>query len=397
MVESKGAAAKTPAHPVTATQTGSGFTLENGLVRVRINAKGQLASVYDLKNRREVLSGNGNVFRLHEDIPNAWSAWDVDIFHKEKYEVLDGVAQAELVESGPLRATVKVVRSFGKSRLEQRIVLRADSARIDFPTEVEWQENQKFLKVAFPVAIRAMNATYEIQYGHLERPTHSNTSWDMARFEVCAQKWADLSESGYGVALLNDCKYGHDIHGNEMCLSLLRAPTSPDPLADRGQPPVHLRAAAARGRFPRGPRHRGSLRAQRAAGRERDEPSAGSLPATHSFFQLDRANVIIEAIKLAEDGGALIVRLYEAAGARGSVSLTTTLPVQKAWRADLMENDLEKLPFKNGKVRLDLNRSRCQRLKISACNFERKVCLRLHFWSERWKRLYDAALVLHRP
>jgi len=354
VVETKTAVTAKPEHPVTATTSSSGITLENGLVRVRINAKGQLASVYDLQNRREALSGNGNVFRLHEDIPNAWPAWDVDVFHKEKYEDLNDNAQIELVENGPLRATVKVVRTFGKSRLEQRIVLRAGSARIDFPTEVEWQENQKFLKVMFPVDIRAMNATYEIQYGHLERPTHSNTSWDLARFEVCAQKWADLSEPGYGVALLNDCKYGHDIHGNEMVLSLLRSPNSPDPLADRGH--HHFTYAL----LP----HAGDFRAGRVIEEayalnvplivSAAKPGTGSLPPTQSFFQLNRSNVIIEAIKLAEDGGAVIVRLYEAAGARGAVTLTTTLPVEKAWLADLMENELEKVALKNGKVQLDL-------------------------------------------
>ena len=354
VIEAKGTSIKTPAHPVKAMQTSGGFTLENGLVRIRINARGQLASVHDLQRRREVLSGSGNVFRLHEDIPNNWAAWDVDIFHKEKLDELNGNAQVELVEKGPLRAAVKVVHSFGKSRLEQRIVLRADSARIDFPTEVEWQEDRKFLKVAFPVAIRAMNATYEIQYGHLERPTHSNTSWDMARFEVCAQKWADLSEPGYGVALLNDCKYGHDIHGNVMCLSLLRAPVSPDPLADRGHHEFTYALLP----------HAGDFRAGRVIEEayalnvplvvRETKPVAGSLPATHSFFQVDRPNVIIEAIKLAEEGGAVIVRLYEAAGSRGSVTLKTSLPVQQAWLADLMEHELEKLPLKNGRVQLDL-------------------------------------------
>jgi alpha-mannosidase len=354
VVEGKGAPARQPVEPVTATQTGGGITLENGLVRVRLNAKGLLSSVYNLQNGREILSGSGNVFRLYEDIPNAWSAWDVDIFHKEKYEDLTGNAQVELVESGPLRATVKVVRGFGKSRIEQRIVLRADSERIDFITEVDWQENQKFLKVVFPVGIHAMNATYEIQYGHLERPTHSNTSWDMARFEVCAQKWADLSEPGCGVALLNDCKYGHDIHGHEMILSLLRAPISPDPVADRGRHEFTYALLP----------HAGDFRAGRVIEEayalnvplvvSELKPAAGALPATHSFFEVDRANVIIEAIKLAEDGGAVIVRLYEAAGARGTVSLTTNLPVEKAWRADMLENELESVTLKNGKVQLDL-------------------------------------------
>jgi alpha-mannosidase len=354
VVEGGNAEANELEHPVKATKTQNGVTLENGLVRVRINARGQLASVYDLQQRREVLSDAGNVFRLHEDIPNQWDAWDVDVFHKEKYRALDEIEQLELVESGPLRASVKIVRRFGASRLEQHIVLRADSARIDFPTEVDWQEKQKLLKVAFPVAIRAMNATYEIQYGHLERPTHTNTSWDLARFEVCAQKWADLSETGYGVALLNDCKYGHDIHGNVICLSLLRAPISPDPVADRGHHQFVYALLPHAGDFKQSRVIEEAYALNVPLVVKALKPNSGPLPSTHSFFQLDRPNAIIEAIKVAEDGDALIVRLYEATGARGAVTLTTSLPVRHAWSSDLLENNLKPLPLKNGRIRLDL-------------------------------------------
>ena len=340
--------------PVKAVASRKGITLENGLVRVKINAAGHLTSVYDLRAKREALAGEGNVFHLHEDIPNCWDAWDVDVFYKEKFQTLGGLEKLEIIESGPLRATVQLVRVFGKSRLGQRIVLRAGSARLDFATTVDWQENQKMLKVAFPAAIHAASATYEIQYGHLERPTHTNTSWDLARFEVCAQKWADLSEPGYGVALLNDCKYGYDIQGNVMRLSLLRAPVSPDPVADRG---THEFTYAL---LP----HAGDLRQGRVIEEayalnvplivRATEPRSGPLPSSHSFFRTSREGAVIEAVKVAEDGGSLIVRLYEAEGGRGPAVLTTTLPVRKAWRADLLENDQQALVLREGAVRLDL-------------------------------------------
>jgi len=340
--------------PVKVSASRKGLTLENGMVRVKINAAGHLSSVYDLRAKREALAEEGNVFHLHEDIPNKWDAWDVDAFYKEKFETLGGLETLELIESGPLRATVRLVRVFGKSRLEQRIILRGGSARLDFATTVDWQENQKMLKVAFPAAIRAASATYEIQYGHLERPTHTNTSWDLARFEVCAQKWADLSEPGYGVALLNDCKYGHDIQGNVLRLSLLRAPVSPDPVADRG---THEFTYAL---LP----HAGDLRQGRVIEEAyalnvplivRDtKPRLGSLPSSHSFFRTSRDGAVIEAVKVAEDGGSVIVRLYEAEGGRGPAVLTTTLPVRKAWRADLLENEQQALTLREGAVRLDL-------------------------------------------
>lgn len=339
---------------VKASASRQGITLENGLVRVKINRKGRLTSVYDLQAKREALAGEGNVFHLHEDIPNMWDAWDVDAFYKEKNETLDGLESLELVESDPLRATVSVVRTFGASRLTQRIVLRAGSARLDFHTEVDWRESQKLLKVAFPVNIHSPRATYEIQYGHLERPTHMNTSWDMGKFEVCAQKWADLSEPGYGVALLNDCKYGYDIHGHVMRLSLLRAPISPDPVADRGHHTFTYSLLP----------HAGDLRQGRVIQEayalnvpllvQKVKSSPGSLPSSHAFFQVDRPGAIIETLKVSEDGDSLIVRLYEAAGERGGVTLSTTLPVRKAWSADLLENAQKALPLKDGKLRLEL-------------------------------------------
>ena len=354
VVDAKERSLRVTEAPVKVTTGRNGITLENGLIRVRIDDRGRLAGVYDLRVRREVLDGPGNAFYLHEDIPNEWSAWDVDIFYKEKAVALDGKASIELIESGPLQARVHIVRTFGKSRLEQEIVLRAGSARIDFPTRVEWQERQKFLKVAFPVAVRAMTATYEIQYGHLERPTHFNTSWDLARFEVCAQKWADLSEPGYGVALLNDCKYGHDIQGSVMRLSLLRASISPDPMADRGHHEFTYALLP----------HVGDLREGRVIEEayalnvplvvRETKRHAGPLPAVQSFFSVDRPNVVIEAVKIAEAGKALIVRLYEAAGSRGSAHLTTTLPVRRACRADLLENEGATLAFKEGALSLKL-------------------------------------------
>ena len=345
---------RTTGDPVKASESRKGITMENGLIRVKINAKGHLTSIFDLRARREVLSEPGNVFHLHRDIPNSWDAWDVDIFYKERYGVIEGLEKLELVESGPLRAAARIVRGFGKSRIVQRVVLSAGSPRIDFPTEVEWRETQKILKVAFPVNIHAQKATYEVQFGHLERANHTNTSWDMGKFEVCAQKWADLSEAGYGVALLNDCKYGYDIQGNVIRLSLLRAPTSPDPLADRG---LHQFTYAL---LP----HTGDLRAGHVIDQAyalnvpllvRDlKPASGSLPASHSFFLTDRPGAVVETVKVAEDGGAIIVRLYESEGGRGPLTLTTLLPVRKAWLSSLLEAEEQALSIKNGAVRLDL-------------------------------------------
>ena len=210
--------------------------LENELLRVTWDDDGLLTSVFDKEHGREVLApgARGNVFQLHDDNPRDFDAWNVDIDYLDHARRPHRVTSIEVVERDPLRGGVRFVREFGASTITQTIRLASGSRRLDFDTDVDWHEHHKFLKVAFPVDVHATRATYEIQFGHLERPTHANTSWDVARFEVCAHRWADLSEPGYGVALLNDCKYGYDIHGNVMRLSLLRSPGWPDPESDQG-------------------------------------------------------------------------------------------------------------------------------------------------------------------
>ncbi|MDY7041502.1 MAG: glycoside hydrolase family 38 C-terminal domain-containing protein, partial [Chloroflexota bacterium] len=223
----------TPDTGLTVTPT----LLENYYLRVELNEAGDITRIYDKANRREVLpiGAVANQFQGFEDRPLEWDAWDVDIFFDDKMWTATPAASVRVVESGPLRATLEIRRRILHSEYTQRISLACDSPRLDFDTIIDWQERHTLLKVAFPVEVLSPVATYEIQWGNVERPTHRNTSWDWARFETCAQKWADLSEGGYGVSLLNDCKYGHDIQGNVIRLSLLRSPTMPDPEADQGE------------------------------------------------------------------------------------------------------------------------------------------------------------------
>jgi alpha-mannosidase len=227
--------------------------------------------------------------------------------------------------------------------------LTAGSRRIEFHTEVDWQERHRFLKVAFPVAIRSSRATYEIQHGHIERPTVENTSWDEARFEVSAHRWAELSEPGYGVALLNDCKYGYDIRGHTMRLSLLRGPGYPDPDADRGR---HRFAYAL---LP----HPGDLR----AGRVVEEAEAFNLPigfvagqpdGPRRVVQVDRPGVSVEALKWVDEGDGLILRLCEVHGCRGPARITLERPFTAVERADLLERSIEPLPHDGSTVTLQL-------------------------------------------
>ena len=328
---------------------GDGF-LENGLLRVRWDSDGLLTSIWDKEARREVLEpgARGNLFQLHSDLPVNWDAWDVDIHYSETGVDLVAAESVEVVETHPLRAAVRIRRRFGASAIDQRMVLEAGSRVLRFETVVDWQENRKFLKVAFPVGVRAARATYEIQFGHVERPTHRNTSWDMARFEVCAQRWADLGEPGYGVALLNDCKYGYDIQGSTMRLSLLRATAYPDPNADRGHHRFTYALLPHAGDF----REAGVIQAAEALNQplQAVRGAAGS----HSLLQVDTPQVAVTALKVAEDGDGLVVRVHEAWGGRCRARLSFGLPVGRAWLCDLLERPREEIEVQDGAVELSL-------------------------------------------
>jgi len=327
--------------------------LENNFLRVELNAAGDISRIFDKQNGRDVLPEGGiaNQFQAFEDRPHDWDAWDIDIFYDDKLFLSEPASQVRVVEAGPLRATLEVHRKILNSEYVQRISLCHNSPRLDFDTTIQWQERHILLKVAFPVDVLAPVATYEIQWGNVQRPTHRNTSWDWARFETCAQKWVDLSEGGYGASLLNDCKYGHDIRDNVMRISLLRATTMPDPQADQGE---HHFAYSL---LP----HAGGWDANTIAEAYalNDPLIAWTNPAPKpaaagkaSFVSVDLPNVVIETVKQAEDGNGFIVRLYETQRKRSLVTLTTIFPLEDAWRTNLLEENQYPLPVNDFQVKV---------------------------------------------
>ncbi|MGW1752928.1 alpha-mannosidase [Streptomyces mirabilis] len=327
-----------PPRPVTV----DGRVLDNGLVRVELAEDGTLASVRDLTADREVLADKGNLLRLHSDLPNYWDAWDIDKHYKNRYTDLLDAESVTVVEDGPLLGALKVERAFGKgSRIVQTITVRAGSRRIDVETEIDWHEAEKILKAAFPVDIRAPHSSAEIQFGHVQRPTHTNTSWESARFEVYGHRWVHIAEPGYGVAVINDSTYGHDVSRTvredggtttTVRLSLVRAPRVPDPEADQGKhrftyallPGASIEDAIAEGYALNLP-----LRVADSAG-----------PA-EPVVSVDGEGVTIEAVKLADDAsGDVVVRLYESRGGRGTGTLRTGFPLAGAQVTDLLERPL---------------------------------------------------------
>ncbi|HVM98449.1 MAG TPA: glycoside hydrolase family 38 C-terminal domain-containing protein, partial [Candidatus Acidoferrales bacterium] len=224
-----------PRDQVTVERRRDGIRLQNGCLRAVIGNDGRLTGLYDRVAKREALAGPGNVFELYDDQPTAFDAWDIDPFHLETGKPCAPAEVIAVREYDGLRAEVELQRQIGRrSRLQQIVRLDARARRLEFRCTVDWRESHSLLKVAFPVNVRAMNATYDMQFGCVERPTHYNTSYDLARYEVPGHKWADLSEHGFGVALLSESKYGFSTFGNTMRISLLRAPKMPDPHADMG-------------------------------------------------------------------------------------------------------------------------------------------------------------------
>ncbi|MGW7822336.1 alpha-mannosidase [Streptomyces puniciscabiei] len=341
-----------PPQPVTV----DGRVLDNGLVRVEVAADGTLSSVVDLRAGREVLAGQGNLLRLHTDLPNYWDAWDIDKHYKNRYTDLLEASRIEVVDQDPLLGSIRVSRSFGKgSTIIQTITLRAGSPRIDFETDIDWHETEKILKAGFPVDIRAPHSSAEIAYGHIQRPTHTNTSWEAARFEVSGHRWVHIAEPGYGVAVLNDSTYGHDVSRTvredggtttTVRLSLVRAPRVPDPGADQG-----------RHRFTYSLLPGASIEDAVAEGYALNLPlrTADSAGEPEPVVAVDGEGVAVEAVKLADDAsGDVVVRLYESRGGRARGVLRTGFPLAGASVTDLLERPLQEAEVADGGVPVEL-------------------------------------------
>jgi alpha-mannosidase len=330
----------------------AGPGLENDDVRVVVDERGLITSLYDKVAERELVPPGraANLLQLHRDTPTYWEAWDIDRhYRRHAVDLVDGTCDG-----------TRVVRSFGASTVTQTITLRGRTVEID--THVEWRERQKLLKLAFPLDVHADRAASEIQFGHVHRPTHANTSWDAARFETCAHRWVHVGEPGYGVAVANDGTYGHDITRDgpttTVRLSLLRAPLFPDPDADQGEHRfrVALRVGATIGdAVAEG--YRLNLPLRRVRGGEDVAP----------LVVVDDPAVVVEAVKLAEDGsGDVVVRLYEALGTRAAARITPTFDHASVAETDLLERPLPE------PVALDGDRLRLRPFQIVTLRFERR-------------------------
>ena len=313
--------------------------IETDYYRITMDSFWQIASIWDKEEEREVLEEgkSGNVLELYEDRPDDFDNWNIDPSHlKKKYPVND-VESVQIVEKNELRTILRIVRPCLKSRICQDIIFYQNKRRIDFVTDIDWKENHVLLRAGFPVNIHAKNATFDIQYGNLERPVTDNTSWEEAQFEECAHKWADLSEYGYGVGLLNDCKYGYRVKGNTLQLTLLKCGQYPYPEADQGHHSFTYSLLPHKGNWTEGKVEEEARCLNQPCHVYGVEKHAGNLPKEKAFFQCTAEGCILEAVKYAEDSRDIIVRVYENVNGRHKGRLILQWKIISAWKSDILE------------------------------------------------------------
>lgn len=351
-----------PAHGAT-TVSVTDSTLENRFVRVRLGAGGAIESIYDKELDREMLAEPANDLMLWEDHPYSWDAWDVSHYYRETAPEHARLSARTVAVSSPGFGALRQALEIGSSTVEQVVSLSAESRMIRVDNTVDWRESHKFLKARAAAAVHGHEATFEIQYGQVKRPNHENTSWDQAKFEVAAHRYADLSQSDFGLAVLNDCKYGHRIIGNEIELSLLRSPKSPDPEAD-----MHVHTFT----FAYLP-HRGDVNAGEvlvAAHELNASPivypvsTAPESPSV-SFFGVEGGAVKIEAVKRAEAGDATIVRLYEYAGTAARVHFTAAVSQSRAAETDLEEREIRDVAISASGIELSFGPYEIKTVKLT--------------------------------
>lgn len=350
-----GSAEAAPATSGLLTQNGN--TYETPFYRITLDEEGYFRSIMDLEAGRELVheGARANELQVFTDRPREYDAWNIDAHYEEQMWAMGGLIECTVVENNSLFAILRQKRQFLSSTVEQDIVFYRHTRRIDFRSIVDWKESSLLLKAAFPTTIQSAKAVYDIQFGNVERPTHRNTSWDEARFEVSAQKWADLAEYGYGVSLMNDCKYGYDIYGSQIRLTLLKSATYPNADADKE---VHHFTYSL---YP----HEGDFR----TGRVIPEAHALNSPvytlpgalrqgmdaAFSGLVSCTEENLVVETIKQAESGKGIIIRLHEAYGKRTQAHIRLNIPgLNRLEECDLMENPLHPLALENGSAVVEI-------------------------------------------
>lgn len=313
--------------------------IETPYYTIQLNEAGQIISLFDKEYNRQVLKDRekANVLQMFEDKPMGNDAWDIDIYYQEKMKEVNELTKIEIKECGPLRGVISMEWKYQNSVIKQDMIVYSHSRRIDFKTWVLYNETHQLLKAAFPVDIRSTYATYDIQYGNVRRPNNWNTSWEQARFETVGHRFADLSEHDYGVSLLNDCKYGYDVKGNLLRITLIKAATHPDHLQDQGEHEFTYSLLP----------HKGDCIGSDTV----KEAFFLNQPLTvikgkcevsnQSFIEIDSEKVELDAVKLSEDKKYIVIRFHEVAGSTQDIKVNFGIAIKGYMEADLMERPIQ--------------------------------------------------------
>ena len=328
-----------PAAKAPTYDESNGKEIENDNFKLVLDDNATLISIYDKKNRREVISkgGKGNDFRLFEDMPGGYDAWDIVATYVDReFELKDGIVKD--IVKGDVYTMISIEKDVLKSKIEQNIIIYNDLDRIDFDTHISWHEDQKLLKVFFDVDLQTKNYTRDIAYATMECCSYRYNPYDKAKFEVNAHNWIDMSDEDYGISLLNDCKYGHEVNEHKMILTLLKAPIKPDPKSDRGD---HYFTYSL---YPHAETWKKAKTLER--GLEINHPlvpvdikSEGELGADKSFITLASDSMTLEAVKKCEEEDAYIIRMVEKKGKSVDASVKFFAPLTYAAECDLIERN----------------------------------------------------------
>lgn len=341
--------------------------MENVWFAIDYNEKGQFAKIYDKAAKRQVLKEGkaGNVIISYEDRPHNYDAWDVNNYYTEKSWEIDDVSSMEVTEDGPVRACVRIERKYLDSVIVQEIYLYHDIPRIDIRNVIDWREHQIFVKDYFPVDVHANEATFDIQYGNVKRPTHANTSWDFAKFEVCHHKWMDVSEDGYGVSFLNDCKFGVSVRGSEVGLSMLKSAIHPNPEADKELHEFTYSIYPHQGGWREAGTVKQAYQINNPLTYSWKENEGGTLAPEYSLVSSDQDNAVIEVVKKAEDSDAVIVRLYECYNRRTPVTLIFGKELTSVVECNMMEEGADPVEFTGNQATFEMKPYEIKTLKVT--------------------------------
>ena len=332
------------------------FVCETPFYKVKFDENYNIISLFDKENNREAVSENGlfNELRVYKDNPYAYDAWDICEYAKDTHISIFDVRSVKTADKGE-SFEIEIKRNFQSSEITQTLCFYNHLRRIDVKNKIDWKEKKVFLKAFFPINVHTSEATYDVQFGNIKRNTHSNTSWDRAKFEVCAHKWADVSETGYGVSIMNDCKYGYGCELNVLSISLIKCALSPNPKADKEMHEFTYSIFPHSGNFMEANVAKEAYMLNQPLTFKEIQKQSGKLPEEFELIKTAADNVITETVKLAEEGSDIIVRLYEYFNMHSNVQLEFGFDFKEAHICDMLENNTEKLNKDGRKISFDIN------------------------------------------